>query len=259
MKYLISAVETAPSTGHKHIHIYVQFTNARNLDLKKCCGAHIENCRGTPQQNRNYIIKDGNVLDEIGEFYQQGGFGGRSIKDIMDMDYEDVIKLDFRYFNILQKIKKNTERLLIGNKKKDLTVYYLYGPSGIGKSHTAKKLLEHLAVPGTPYDDVKYDNGFWIGMHENTDYCIYDDFRDTDVKPNEFIKFIDYNYHVHNIKGGEIIPKYKTIIITSIKSPWELYHNKSDEEKYQWIRRMKIYTYSNNKWEYIDSQVVYDE
>ena len=49
--YFIACKEKAPTTGHEHIHIYAQFTSGISLSLKKTCGAHIEKCRGTPQQN----------------------------------------------------------------------------------------------------------------------------------------------------------------------------------------------------------------
>ena len=201
---------------------------------------------------RNYVMKDGNILDELGEFKQQGGCGGRTIRDIIRMNNEELLDVDCRYYNIIQKIKRDSIRLHVSDKKKKTRIIYLYGPSGCGKSRAAHKLLEKLAVPGALYDEVKYtENGFWIGMHNDCKYCIYDDFRDTDLKPNEFIKFIDYNYHTFNIKGGEVIPGYELIIITSIKSPWELYRNKKEEEKKQWLRRMEIFTLRDEKWEAI--------
>ena len=127
----------------------------------------------------------------------------------------------------------------------------MWGPSGIGKSKTAHKVIKRLAVPGAPFDEVKCENGFWIGCHDDCDICLYDDFRDSDLKCNEFIRFIDYNKHIMNIKGGSMINNYKLIIITSIKSPWELYKNKNEEEKKQWIRRMDIYRGTDNGWKWI--------
>ena len=252
LKYMVAAVETAPTTGHKHVHIYCQFSQAKSLMIDKCYGAHIEICKGTPQQNRNYIMKDGNILDELGEFNQQGGYGGKSIRDVMKMNDDELLDLDYRFYSVISKIRKDGIRLHVEGKKKKVRVIYLFGPSGCGKSRAAHKLLEKLAVPGALYDEVKYtENGFWIGMHNDCKYCIYDDFRDTDLKPNEFIKFIDYNYHTFNIKGGETINNYELIIITSIKSPWELYRNKNEEEKKQWLRRMEIFTIRDNKWEAI--------
>ena len=49
--------------------------------------------------------------------------------------------------------------------------------------------------------------------------ALYDDFRDSHMKPSEFINFIDYNVHGLNIKNGEIQNNYKYIIITSVQDP----------------------------------------
>lgn len=62
------------------------------------------------------------------------------------------------------------------------------------------KISDKLKLSGD-FDEVSYENKFWIGVHDNTDIALYDDFRDTDMKPNKFIKFIDYNKHVMNVKG----------------------------------------------------------
>ena len=65
--YIISCREIAPTTGHKHIHIYIHCKTTLRLSLKKCCGAHVEICRGSPKQNIDYIRKDGQIIDEIGD------------------------------------------------------------------------------------------------------------------------------------------------------------------------------------------------
>lgn len=57
--------ETAPTTGHEHIHIYCRFSQPKTIKPKNVFGAHIEVCKGSPEQNIAYIKKDGNILDEI--------------------------------------------------------------------------------------------------------------------------------------------------------------------------------------------------
>lgn len=260
LKYFISCEETAPTTGHKHIHIYVQYSQPKTLDVRNYLGAHLESCKGTPQENRNYIIKEGKILDELGTFKQAGGCSGLSIKQIMNMKEEDIFEnVDFKYYNVVKKIKEDNDRLRLSEQHKDISVLYFYGKSGQGKSYNASKVLIKLCeIYGweDTFDEVKYENNFWLGTHKNEIKCVYDDFRDSDMKPNEFIKFIDYNKHVMNIKGGERINNYKVIVITSIKSPWELYEKKSDEEKKQWIRRMKIYRIKNGKFKRMEEEEV---
>lgn len=64
---------------------------------------------------------------------------------------------------------------------------------------------------------VKFENGFWNGIG-NSKCCIYDDFRDSHMKPSEFINFIDYNKHQLNVKGSYKLNNYEFIIITSVQS-----------------------------------------
>lgn len=265
LKYIVAAIETAPTTGHKHIHIYVQYSQPKILKISDLCGAHVEICRGTPKQNRDYIIKDGNILNEEGEFKSNGGFGGRSIRDVIEMTDDETLDLDYKYYNVIKKIRDDYNRLDINNHYKDgMVVLYIYGSSEIGKSkygyEAIKKLLNKFAVPGAldcNYDEVQYKNNFWIGCNKGCRFCIYDDFRDSDCKPHEFIKFIDYNKHVLNIKGGQMINEYKYIVITSTQAPWELWMG-SHEEKKQWLRRMVVFTIEDKVWKKIDVKDYYE-
>ena len=42
---------------------------------------------------------------------------------------------------------------------------------------------------------VKYVNGFYLGTTSTAKIAIEDDFRDSPMKPSEFIILIDYNKH----------------------------------------------------------------
>ena len=68
-----------------------------------------------------------------------------------------------------------------------------------------------------------------------------DDFRDSHMKPSEFINFIDYNIHNLNVKGGSVRNLYSTIIITSVQRLDCIYLNMAnDEPRQQWERRIKV-------------------
>lgn len=71
-KYLLSCKEKAPSTNHEHIHIYVCFKNAIKFPFPNQWGAHVEVCYGSNKSNIDYIKKDGNIIDELGDVPNQG-------------------------------------------------------------------------------------------------------------------------------------------------------------------------------------------
>ena len=99
LTYFISCQEAAPSTGHKHIHIYIHFNNSVSLSLKKLCGAHVEICRGTPKQNIEYIKKDGNIIAEVGNIPQWGGY-----HNIKEMTLDEVIEHTPQFTRIKKEI-----------------------------------------------------------------------------------------------------------------------------------------------------------
>lgn len=231
LRYFLSAKELAPSTKHEHIHIYCNFSNAIKLSNKKCCNAHIEMCRGTPQQNINYIKKDGDILDEIGDPPIQGGCRVKDLKET-----ENPEDLDWHMYKTWKQIKSDNDNLLTVKdvRKFDIKVYWIQGPSGCGKTEKAYEIIGDRT-----FCDVKFTGDYWIGVHEKAECCLYDDFRDSSMKPQEFINFIDYNVHNLNIKGGSCKNRFKTIIITSIQSLDDIYRN-SKEPREQWMRRIEV-------------------
>ena len=141
--------------------------------------------------------------------------------------------------NIQKEFESKNQKVKFKDWHKELKVYYITGPSGIGKSQLAKKIGEDLGYE--EFDEVKHTGQFWNGISEPVcGVAIYDDFRDNHLSASEFINFIDYNRHNLNIKGKFVKNNYDVIIITSIQHPQEIYHNLSDEPRQQWLRRMEI-------------------
>ena len=245
MRYIIACKEKAPTTGKDHIHIYVQFTEPTHLSKKKVLSAHIEYCKGNPQQNVAYIKKDGEVIFETGTLAK----GGRlSIKDVKSLNADELDDLPFVYYNKVQSVKRDQlMNINAYNYNKKIEVYYIYGTSGSGKTHRAiemiKKLKEDGLIETADFNEVKYANGFWHGVTLDTikEVALYDDFRDYHLLPSEFINFIDYNTHVMNVKYGCVTNSFKYIFITSIQNPEDLYKGsrQHDEESKQWLRRIK--------------------
>ena len=261
-KYLISCEEIAPITGHKHIHIYVQYNKKISVSISKIEGAHIEISRGDAVSNKNYIEKKENpqdkVIEEIGEFDDMIGVqGGKTrfptIEEVNKMDPLSLNKLPIQYYNIVEKIKyKRAQNISIEEFNKwPITVYYICGESGVGKTRMAQNIIKSW---GIHFNNVKYENTFWMGVSEGSQIALYDDWRDSHMKPSELINFIDYNVHIMNIKGGFIKNLYKKIVITSIQHWDYIYKNareKDEELPQQWNRRMKKIFINDNYKKYL--------
>jgi len=67
--YLVYGQEIAPTTGTPHLQGYVSFVERKRIAWVRNLfqGAHVELARGTPQQCRDYSIKDGDFT-EFGDF-----------------------------------------------------------------------------------------------------------------------------------------------------------------------------------------------
>lgn len=234
MTYIIACKEKAPTTGHEHIHCYVHYNSNKQLSIKKLHGAHVEICRGTPQQNIEYIRKDGNIIFEQGDEPHQGG--SLTIRELRSIENSDDLP-DWKQYNTWLKMKQQPIKTKVSDWYKSVTVYYIQGPSGIGKSRRAVELMLENGVD--EFDEVKHKGEFWHGT-SGEGCCVYDDFRDSHMKASEFINFIDYNVHNLNIKGGSVRNRYTLIIITSVQPIDSIYSNMDDEPKQQWLRRVKV-------------------
>lgn len=233
--YLIACREKAPTTGHEHIHVYVQFPTPHALSLKKVKGAHIEVCRGSPEQNIAYIKKDGDIIMEEGTprlCYVP------SIKDAKAMDSDVLQGLSLNFYNVVQKIEAEKKKAINpADYYKKVEVYWIWGESGAGKTRYAVNDMVKKGIE--KFNEVKMVGEFWHGVQEDCEVALYDDWRDNHMKPTELINFIDYNRHIMNIKGGSVRNNYKIIYITSLQSPENIYTKVPEETQKQWLRRIK--------------------
>ena len=233
-KYLISCKEKAPTTEHEHIHIYVCFKNMFRFPCPNPWGAHVEVCRGSNKSNIDYIKKDGNILDEVGDCPNQGC--KFSFTDLRNMETPE--ELPVHLFKTWTAVKTFNMSMSVHDcYKPGIKVFFVYGPSGCGKTRwVAEQIQDRL------FDRVSFHNNFWEGvsMDRSVEIAWYDDFRDSDMKPSEFIKFIDYYANNLNIKGAHVLNHYKTIYITSVQDPETIYRGiMAEEPRKQWLRRME--------------------
>lgn len=238
----------------KHYHLVLQLSKSMpKLSTNKLHGAHIKpktfgstkalidyiNCEDE-EHKKNGVTYE--LVDEIGKLKKQGG--NWTIKHLKECDDEDEIPAHL--FNIRKKIKlEESNKLSIKDYRKTVKVYYIQGPSGIGKTEKALQLISDLQHQyGEFFNEVKYTNGFWTGCSDDCKIALYDDWRDSHMFPSEFINFIDYNKHNMNIKGGCIKNNYELIIITSIMNIDDIYSEYSEKNNYepckQWKRRIEV-------------------
>ena len=245
LRFISGTREVAPTTKKIHEHLYVQFKQTNELSLAGVMHCRVDPCFGDAFDNIAYIYKlhepwkRGLVHLKIGE---PSFFFSLKVKDIKKMSEKDIDEMPANLYPIARMIKKDYPETLKASEafKSDLVVYYLYGESGAIKSGSMFKFIEERC--GDYYERLSYNNSFWEGADGKCPNAVFDDFRDTRVPADEFIKFIDYNVQNMNIKGGKSANNYRKIFITSAFAPELIYQKEFEGEKRaQWLRRLRVF------------------
>lgn len=238
LQYYIACEEEAPTTGHLHNHIYIHFRTPIKLDIKKCQGAHIEVCKGSPKQNIAYIQKNGKIIDEIGEKPTQGM---KSIKELMATPREECPPNLLRiYDSELEKQRRQKEfntmlSEIAEDKLEGPKVIYFTGEPGMGKTYSAYKYAL-MKYEKKDIGKISFNEGFADIVNPKAECLVCEEFRSSDLKASKLLELLDKYGTSVNVKGGFEYIRPKTIIIASVMNPKYLY---SDEEKNeQFMRRI---------------------
>lgn len=248
--YLICCKEFNKA-GNEHCHLYVHFVNAYAIPAKlmKKTKMHVDVAMGSPKQNIDYVKKEGpkwqnkkayqktEIIEEYGTVPSQGQLSVSEMREIKNSD--DLP--DWKQYNVWKQIQKEPKKTKRTEWRKNIEVYWIQGPSGIGKSTKAMQILEEKGYDD--FDELKHDDkGFWLNVVDGCGAAVFDDFRDSQMPACEFINFIDYNVHNLRVFGGSMRNNYNLIIITTIQPIDTIYLNANhiEEDRNQWMRRIKV-------------------
>lgn len=170
LKYAIFQREIGDKKSTEHIQLYIEFTRGTEFTyIKKWFPkAHIEARKGSREQARNYCMKDetrkeGHEPVEIGDWKPDQQGKRTDITIVLDM-LENGATLDeirqqytTTYFRYMNKLKQYQQELLVEenkNKFRNLTVNYVFGTTGVGKT---RSIMEYFG----------YDNVYRITDYKN--------------------------------------------------------------------------------------------
>lgn len=248
LTYLL-VTEHIGNVDTKHHHVYVQYENSKKLSIRKLRGAHVERCFGSAQANIRYCKAQDEKHQQEGVsailILEEGrpNLKGQSLSvgDVIDLEDEEMTTLPAITYNVASKIRKDFKVTKAKDFRKEVKVYWIQGPTGKGKTNKAIDLateLEEAWDCGT--DFIKFTGDFYLGTTKMAKIAIYDDFRDSHMKPAEFINLIDYNKHWMNVKGDQKLNEYNCVILTSVQKLDKIYRNVPDEPRKQWERRITV-------------------
>jgi len=241
-KYAVYGEEVAPTTGQAHHQGYIQFKRKRRLtELKKLPYAqrvHFEPARGDSKSASDYCKKEGN-FKEFGDLRVTDGGKRERLRwgDALRMIKED--KVDEIQAQILICHTRNIENLykryrpLASDLEPGTKHYWVYGPTGTGKSRSARHEFNHKF-----YD--KMQNKWWDHYNGEENVLIDDLGRDVALKlTNHLKRWLDIYCFPAESKGSVSAGiRPKCIIITSNYHPKQIWSDSSDLEPI--MRRINI-------------------
>nr|QKV51265.1 putative replication associated protein [Crucivirus sp.] len=255
VEYLIVGHEIAPTTGTPHHQGYVRFKNPIGLGgkgpnprggvRKLLPTAAWFACKGTEEDNYDYCSKDRVTVIEYGEREAPDpnadpdepakGQGKRN-----DIRYaRRLVKAGAGMAEICDKIDsyqgiRAAETFLKYMEIKRSwipEVIWIYGPTGVGKTHLAHELCE--TEPWT-----SLDTGRWFEGYDAHEDVIFDDIRGDFCKFHVLLRLLDrYEYRIE-VKGASRQFLARRIFVTTCKPPHELYKDRAGEDLMQLGRRI---------------------
>ncbi len=240
--YLIIGAETAPTTGQRHYQGYVykgsKISGSRLISLVQTLfkkSPHLEQARGSAASNRTYCAKDDDFI-ELGQLPEQGArsdlaalaeriIAGDTMIDVAQSNPAEYIRYHggIKAFHLLTHSKPRDSAV-------DPTVYWWFGPTGVGKSRKAYETFGTTAY-------MKMNDRWWDGYIGQCQ-VILDDYRPSLCPFNELLRILDrYPYRVP-IKGSSIELSATVFVITTCSRPEVLWHSRTQESLNQLLRRI---------------------
>ena len=274
-RYIAIAEEIGVLEHTPHMHFFVVYRNpkAKSTMCNTVPKAHWDPCRGTIEQNRDYVFKTGKwvdsekgttalpetqrewgeipteckefptrkseVMDAINEMIEEG----LSPSEIMGMhagycEYADTIKRAY----ILHKAADVPP-------VRDVRVHYVVGASGSGKTYTYKRLCDRYGDSDV-YLVTDYANDMTAAFdrYQAEKTIVMDEFRGN-VRFSTFLNLTDkYRCDIH-ARYVSTMALYSEVYITSVYPPEKLYENLVEtasqgiEPRQQLYRRISDITY----------------
>lgn len=252
--------------GTYHTHVYIALNNAiRFSTLKsKFNGAHFEIARGTSQQNKDYVFKEGkwekdkksetNLKDtheEYGELPIENQGARNDLAVLYDMlkqgmRNDEIISECPQYLFNIDKIERARQTIKEAEYRKvfrKLDVTYIFGKTGSGKT---RGIMEEYGYENV-YRVTDYDHPF--DGYKGQDVVVFEEFRSS-LKIQDMLNFLDgYPLELPCRYSNKIACYTKVYLVTNIALN-EQYRSVQGEYKETWnalLRRItKIKEYSTS-------------
>lgn len=249
-------------TPHTHLYINLAPSNCRFSTLKaKFPTAHIEKVKGTSQENRDYIRKEGKwkdtekgttsipgTFEEFGECPVEQQGKSREADIILELLKDgannlEVIEACPTAMKIIDKIERTRSILRdaqFATQWRDLEVVYIFGKTGAGKTRSVMDKYGYINC----YRVTDYKHPF--DTYDGQNVIIFEEFRGG-LKHGDMLNYLDgYPLLLPCRYFNRQACYTKVFIITNIP-PDEQYRNIDPESQQAFFRRIhKVMEYTSN-------------
>lgn len=257
----------------EHVHIYILLDRKKRFSAvqRKFNHGHIELARGTPQQNRDYIKKEGDEYKAKantsieGTFYEEGTIPEfflttdriamlRQIQNFLDegLRPEEIMEKHIAFRSYENQIRKQffAKRYAEVPPLRKLTVYWHLGVSGTGKTYSYVDLCDKYGINEVFYAS-DYTNGCSALMdgYEAQKVLYLDEVKLDSFRYSYLLQLLQgYKSQLH-ARYSNVFSLYDEVHISSIYTPQELYEsmvdfaNRSIDSEQQLLRRITYYVY----------------
>lgn len=191
-----------------HTHLYFVCKSAVKFSvIKERFGnqSHIEMCKGTSAENRDYVFKTGKWLntskeetriegtqEEWGECPLERQGARNDLQDLYDMikqgmsDYEIMEEMPEIIFNLdkLERCRQTVIQEKSKNQWRDLEVNYIWGDTGAGKTRSVMEKYGYSNVFRVTDYQHPFDN------YRGQDVVVFEEFR-TSVRIADMLNYLD--------------------------------------------------------------------
>lgn len=251
MRYLVYQLEVG-ANGTPHYQGFVQFKHAVAMRTAKNCigqNAHVEQA-ASPARAREYAMKEATREEgpwEHGEWLAPAPGRRTDLEAAVEMvrahglrrvaeEMPAVFVRNHRGLAALQAITA-------GYRTEPPKILVLYGPTGCGKSYTARKMMPQIPDTDLPDMDQHWvwdpSLGKWFQGYTGQKYVIFEEFRGQ-LTFGQMLSLLDrYTCHVE-YKGGSTNWVASRIVITSPVHPRMWYESlaSNDGQMDQLMRRL---------------------
>ena len=274
--YFCFALERGLNTNTEHYHLFIQFATSRRFSTisRAFNMANIQNCQGSPEQCRQYILKEGKFKDSDkaetkidGTFYEWGNLiserpGARTDLSVMlDMikNGEDTMSIInsnpsyIRYISHIEKIRSTLEKQTFSKSVRTLETVYIFGASS---SARLQFLFDKYGIEAvhrvTSYQPLRFDS------YSAEEIVCFDNYNSSIPITDMLTLYLSGMPLMMQSRYSDKAALYTTAVISSRYPPQDQYFNEDREDRQEFLDKLdtiiqlnadgSVSTYTNSQY-----------